>query len=245
MATVFADMRRALENPTTTNINTLKNILRRLEESGRNVNGSFSKKMKNMIKLKENPYTTTTNRSLSVLRNNRPQQPQRLNLPRNMPKPNKLELYLKNAGPSKLRVVVARGYNANLNQNTKSFTAKYVVNGKNAGNATITVLAGNGDVYFAGGQTNKDFRGRGIGSALRAVLTKAALKAGYNKVVHSGVNKEHRSKFRPGGDKNTATSTWIVTKQLGFTPSDEGSVFRKNNDQSKINNVLRKAGLRV
>lgn len=243
---VHANLARAINNPTTTSINNLKNLQRRFKESGLNVNGSYVQKIENMIKILKNPYSTTKNRSLSVLRNNRPQKLPRLNLPSNLPKLNKLELYLRNTDPSTIKVNVSGEYDENLNQNTKKFKLTYLINDKNAGNATIKVLVKNGDVYFAGGRTNKDFRGRGVGTALRALLTKAALKAGYKKIMHTGVNMEHRSKFRPVGNKNIATSTWIVTKELGFTPTPEGySVFTKNHNQSKINNVLRRSGLTI
>jgi hypothetical protein len=245
---VLVNFWRAVSNPTTTTINTLKNIRQRLKESGRNTNGSFNKKLQNTIKLLENPYQTTKNRSLSVLQNNRAQRPSRVNVPANLNKINKLTLYLKNVDPSRIKVNYSDQFNENLNQNTRIIKTKYIINGQNAGSAMFVVLRRNGDVYFSEGHTNKDFRGRGVGTALRALMTKAALKSGYKKVIHGGVNKENRSKFRPGGNKNIATSTWIVTKRLGFTPTpgmNSQSVFTKNDNQSKINNVLRKSGLTI
>jgi hypothetical protein len=244
---VLANLWKAMQNPTTTSINTLRNIRRRIKVSGINTDGSFDNKLQNMIKLLENPYQTTKNRSLSVLQNNRVQRPPRVNVPMNLPKIDKLVLYLKNTDPSRIKVNFSNKFNGNYNQNTRTITTKYIINGKNAGSTTLVAPNRNGDVYFGGGQTNKEFRGRGIGTVLRALVTKAALKSGYKKVIHMGVNKEDRSKFRPGGNKNIATSTWIVTKQLGFTrvPNTTESVFSKNNNQGKINNVLRKAGLTI
>jgi ribosomal protein S18 acetylase RimI-like enzyme len=244
---VLKNLHRVQKNPAATSINELKNIERRINESGINTNGSYKQGVQNLIKLLQNPYTTTKNRSSSILRNNYPPRATRLNAPSNLSKRNKLEFYLRNVDPSRIKINVRNYFNENANQNARKFTAKYIINGKNAGNATIIALNQNGTVQFATGGTHPDFRGRGIATVLRALLTKAALRSGYNEIIHLGVNKEHRSKFRPGGNKNTPTSTWIVTKQLGFTnPDGNGaSFFRKNNNQTKINNVLRRAGLTI
>jgi hypothetical protein len=192
-------------------------------------------------------YTTSKNKP-SVLKN----KPgvKRPPVPANLSKVEKLKHYLTNVKPNKIKLNVSNKFNENSNQYMKIFRLTYLINGKNAGNAVAVVPARNGPVHFGVGETNKDFRGRGVGTILRALLTKAVLKSGYNRIRHTGVNREKRSTTRPNGNRDIATSTWILRTRLGFRELYSGSShhyseFTKTNNQSKINSILRNAGLNL
>jgi hypothetical protein len=193
-------------------------------------------------------YTTSTNNK-SVLKNTA--RVQRLSVPANFSKVEKLKHYLRNINPNKIKLNVS-----NNSHNAKKFKLTYLINGRNAGHAVaiVPMKIGLGPVYFGNGATPPEFRGRGVGTILRALLTKALLKSGYNRIQHHGENKENRSTTRPHGNRGVATSTWILRRRLGFkkVPDVLGrtsfyniSEFTKNNNQSKINSILRNAGLNL
>jgi len=195
------------------------------------------------------PQYTTSTKNKSVLKNTTARV-QRRSVPENISKPEKLKHYLTNVNPNKIKLNISNKFNNNLNQNVKVFKLRYIINGRNAGNAVAVVPLRNGPVHFGEGATHKDFRGRGVGTLLRAILTKAVLKAGYNRIQHQGENREKRSITRPGGNKGVATSTWILRTRLGFkkVPDENAnynSEFTKNNNQGKINSILRNAGMNL
>ena len=197
-------------------------------------------------------YTTSKNKP-SVLKNKPGVKRPPLRGRANLSKVEKLKHYLTNVKPNKIKLNVSNNFNNNLNQNVKVFKLRYLINGKNAGNAVAVVPVRNGPVHFGEGATHKDFRGRGVGTLLRALLTKAVLKSGYNKIQHQGKNREKRSTTRPSGNRGVATSTWILRTRLGFKKipdelvghTNYNSEFTKNNNQSKINTILRNAGLNI
>jgi hypothetical protein len=189
-------------------------------------------------------YTTSTNK-LSVLKN----KPgvKRPPVPENLSKVEQVEHYLRNINPNKIKLNVSN----TSSKSAKKIKLTYLINGRNAGNATAIVPMKIGlgrHVEFGEGATHKDFRGRGVGTLLRALLTKAVLKSGYNRIQHQGVNMENRAKTRPSGNRGIPTSAWILRTRLGFKKIFDNhryhiSEFTKNNNQSKINSILRNAGL--
>ena len=228
-------------------------VIKLLLERGANKTGLANVQPINNYRPPPPPQYTTSKNKPSVLKN----KPgvKRPPVPANLSKLERLKHYLTNVKPNKIKLNVSNNFNNILNQNVKVFRLTYLINGKNAGNAAAVVPVRNGPVHFGNGGTPPEFRGRGAGTLLRALLTKAVLKSGYNRILHQGKNKEKRSTTRPHGNRGIATSTWILRTRLGFkkVPDDLylygntyfNSAFTKNNNQSKINSILRNAGLNL
>jgi GNAT superfamily N-acetyltransferase len=230
-------------------------VIQLLLERGANKTGLANVQPINNYRPPPPPQYTTSKNKPSVLKNKPGVKRPPLRGRANLSKVEKLKHYLTNVKPNKIKLNVSNNFNNILNQNVKVFKLRYLINGKNAGNAVAVVPVRNGPVHFGEGATHKDFRGRGVGTLLRALLTKAVLKSGYNRILHQGKNKEKRSTTRPNGNRGIATSTWILRRRLGFkkVPDDLylygntyfNSAFTKNNNQSKINSILRNAGLNL
>jgi hypothetical protein len=226
-------------------------VIKLLLERGANKTGLANVQQIKPPTLPPPPQYTTSTKNKSVLKNT--PRVQRRSIPANLSKPEKLKHYLTNVNPNKIKLNVSNKFNNNLNQNVKIFSLRYIINGRNAGNAVAVVPMRNGPVHFGEGATHTGFRGRGVGTLLRAILTKAVLKAGYNRIQHQGKNREKRSSTRPSGNSGVATSTWILRTRLGFQKvpdellghTNYNSEFTKNNNRSKINSILRNAGLNL
>ena len=228
-------------------------VIKLLMERGANKTGLANvQPIKSSLPPPPPQYTTSKNKP-SVLKNKPGVKRPPLRGRANLSKVEKLKHYLTNVKPNKIKLNVSNNFNNILNQNVKVFRLTYLINGKNAGNAAAVVPVRNGPVHFGNGGTPPEFRGRGAGTLLRALLTKAVLKSGYNKIQHQGKNKEKRSSTRPSGNRGVATSTWILRTRLGFKKipdelvghTNYNSEFTKNNNQSKINSILRNAGLNL
>jgi hypothetical protein len=109
----------------------------------------------------------------------------------------------------------------------------------------------NHDKVFAvyEGGTYKNYRGKSIGTLIRALLTKAALNSNVNEVHHEGVNIENlaakslalRQGISINNAKKLATpiSTRIVRK-LGYEPtSNHTSRMTVNMNRAKLNNAIK------
>ena len=110
------------------------------------------------------------------------------------------------------------------------------------------------------GYTNKNYRGKGIGTWYRALITKALLNSGVHRIAHNGSNIEHLAAKELAKKEGISLlnalkrnnllplSTRIVRK-LGYTPlknkngrNTASSVMKSTNNRKKLNNVIRRLG---
>lgn len=151
---------------------------------------------------------------------------------------NNVKNYLVRFDPNSIKIKNEPGLSG---RNKRTLTVTMYVKGAMVGNASIEI--GPLNAKFNWGATNNKFRGQQIGSILRALLTKAVINIGkYNKIEHSGANREKRSQSRLKGNARP-TSTWILQEKLGFRPNPVApmsmSEFRRGNNMSRINKTLR------
>jgi GNAT superfamily N-acetyltransferase len=104
-----------------------------------------------------------------------------------------------------------------------------------------------------GGYTNKNYRGKGIGTWYRALITKALLNSGVNKITHGGANmenlvakelakKEGISLLNAQKRINLIPLSTRIVRKLGYTPvrNTVSSVMKSTNNRKKLNNILKR-----
>jgi GNAT superfamily N-acetyltransferase len=111
-----------------------------------------------------------------------------------------------------------------------------------------------------GGYTNKNYRGKGIGTWYRALITKALLNSGVNKITHGGANmenlvakelakKEGISLLNAQKRINLIPLSTRIVRKLGYTPlknkngrNTASSVMKITNNMTNLNNILKRLG---
>jgi GNAT superfamily N-acetyltransferase len=108
------------------------------------------------------------------------------------------------------------------------------------------------------GNINKNYRGKGIGTWYRALLTKALFNSGVDRINHVGANmenlvakelakKEGISLLNAQKLINLIPLSTRIVRKLGYTPlknkngrNTGSSVMKSTNNKKKLNNVLRR-----
>ena len=147
------------------------------------------------------------------------------------------------------------GYKIEVMSSAPNLLEMFLWNGnKRAGNLGMefALYGPNRDkilAIFEGG-TQPNYRGKSLGTLLRALLTKAALNSGVNEIHHNGININSisarsiaaRQGIPLNNAKKVATplSTRIVRK-LGYEPTTgNASRMSKNMNRTKLNNAIKK-----
>ena len=110
------------------------------------------------------------------------------------------------------------------------------------------------------GYTNPNYRGKGIGTWYRALITKALLNSGVHRITHDGSNieqlaakklaqKEGISLLNTLKRNNLIPLSTRIVRKLGYTPvknkngrNTASSVMKITNNITKLNNILRSLG---
>jgi hypothetical protein len=175
---------------------------------------------------------------------------------------NKVLNFLEGYNPNLITAKKSKGNKNNLEGHYDLMLKK---NNKNVSGLGFSILRDNNNNLFLSidfGSTLSNYSGRGYGTLLRALATKAGQIAGAKYGEHQGVNYANRSLKRHIADptaKFTPTATVIVTEGLGWKIrngsepglNNEGRVksvwsnfnYTKNNI-SKVNRYLEKSRVR-
>ncbi len=102
------------------------------------------------------------------------------------------------------------------------------------------------------GTTNKNYRGKGIGTWYRALITKALFNSGVHSISHVGLNMENLAAKELAEKKGISLSNALkrnnliplstrIVRKLGYTPvSTSSSVMKSTNNRKKLNNILKR-----
>jgi GNAT superfamily N-acetyltransferase len=103
------------------------------------------------------------------------------------------------------------------------------------------------------GNINKNYRGKGVGTWYRALLTKALLNSGADRINHVGANmenlvakelakKEGISLANAQKRINLIPISTRIVRKLGYTPvrNTVSSVMKNTNSRNKLNNILKR-----
>jgi GNAT superfamily N-acetyltransferase len=103
------------------------------------------------------------------------------------------------------------------------------------------------------GTTNKNYRGKGIGTWYRALITKALLNSGVHLISHNGANMEHLAAKELAKKEGISLANAIkrnnlipistrIVRKLGYTPvrNTVSSVMKSTNNRKKLNNILKR-----
>lgn len=124
------------------------------------------------------------------------------------------------------------GVSLTKNSNTQFTVAYKTPNGKRS-YIIVEHDYDNGTSKLSNGYSDPSHRGRGVGTALRAVATWILHLAGYKNIKHQGINKEKLT-----GPNQYPISTVIVRKHIGFKR------YRRNEPSVPSNTYARKGSPR-
>jgi hypothetical protein len=152
-----------------------------------------------------------------------------------------------------------KNYKMTVNKTERGFLIKLMKGNALASRLHVYVdRLKNGDItaYLAEGKTEENFRGRQLGTIIRALGTKAAFVAGASQVNHVGANleslalksyaKKHGISLNEAAERvktNTSftpISTKIVRNKLGFLyhQNQNESTMTKNHPKTKLNAIV-------
>ena len=103
------------------------------------------------------------------------------------------------------------------------------------------------------GTTNKNYRGKGIGTWYRALITKALLNSGVHLISHTGLNMEHLAAKELAKKEGISLANALkrtnliplstrIVRKLGYTPvrNTSSSVMKNTNSMKNLNKVLKR-----
>jgi len=149
-------------------------------------------------------------------------------------------------------------------RNANSISTALWKGGKVVGHMNIDILPSynnnNNSIVVAAfsGTTNKNYRGKGIGTWYRALLTKALFNSGVNSISHVGLNMENLAAKELAEKKGISLSNALkrnnliplstrIVRKLGYTPlknkngrNTVKSVMKSTNSRNKLNKVLKR-----
>jgi GNAT superfamily N-acetyltransferase len=142
-------------------------------------------------------------------------------------------------------------------RNANSISTALWKEGKVVGHMNIDILPSynnNNNIIVASfsGTTNKNYRGKGIGTWYRALITKALLNSGVHLISHTGLNVEHLAakelakklgiSLSNALKRNLIPLSTRIVRKLGYTPvrNTVKSVMKSTNSRNKLNNILKR-----
>jgi hypothetical protein len=144
-------------------------------------------------------------------------------------------------------------------RNANSISTSLWKEGKVVGHMNIDISPSynnnNNNIIVASfsGTTNKNYRGKGIGTWYRALITKALLNSGVHLISHNGLNVEHLAAKELSKKEGISLSNALkrnnlipistrIVRKLGYTPvrNTVSSVMKNTNSRNKLNNILKR-----
>jgi len=140
-------------------------------------------------------------------------------------------------------------------RNKNSISTALWKGGKVVGHMNIDISPSyNNNIIVASfsGTTNKNYRGKGIGTWYRALITKALLNSGVHLISHNGLNVDHlaaKELAKKEGislanalKRNLIPISTRIVRKLGYTPvrNTSSSVMKITNNRKKLNNILKR-----
>ena len=148
---------------------------------------------------------------------------------------------------------IPRNYRLNITSYGDAFHVNLRNKNKIAANMEVYVMRNNNNRIAAEyeGATHPNYRGRGLGTLIRAVLTKALLESGVNYIQHPfGMNinnivaksiatKKGISINEARKTKNFIPLSTQIVRKLGYKPDGTGNKATPNMNFTKINKIIR------